>query len=385
MDNKIFLKQTIEEIEKRLPILKEKKAVVGFDGFRDNLIRPVKQRNETKVMYYDTITEYAKRIQSAAGLSGMIEIESQEIKLGGNAPITTNSLGKIGLKEVTCIGAVGYPQPLEVFKKMPQNCHLLSVSNPGMTDAYEFTDGKIIYVELSSLHSLNYKTIIDRIGIETLSHKLEEVQLVAFVDWVNLTQGTDIWEKIVTRLLPDLKLQEDVHFFFDLADPTKKSIAEIQHILDVISCYKPYGEVSLGLNENETVKVWLALHNRPLTEDEAKVFYDEVHSLEEAGKFIFSKMNIDTLLIHPTDRMIAITKDGIFNRPGRFVKQPLISTGGGDNLNAGYCFGRLLGLSVEESLITGMANSGSYVENGGSSTPEALLAYLKKWEKELTA
>lgn len=383
MNNKIFLKHTIEEIEKRLPFLKEKKAIVGFDGFRDNLVRPVKQRSEAKVLYYDTITEYAKRIQSAAGLSGMIEIESQEIKLGGNAPIMTNSLGKIGLKEVTCIGAVGYPQPLEVFKRMPENCYLLPVSNPGMTDAYEFTDGKIICVELSSLHSLNYETIINRIGKEALSKKLEEVQLIAFVDWVNLTQGTDIWEKIESCLLPDLQLQKDVHFFFDLADPTKKGINEIEHILNVISRYKPYGEITLGLNENETVKVWLALHNRPLTENEAKVFYDEVHSLEEAGKFIFDKMDIDTLLIHPTNRMIAITQEGTFTQQGRVVKQPLISTGGGDNLNAGYCFGRLLGLSVEESLITGMANSGSYVENGGSSTPEVLLAYLKKWESEL--
>ncbi|MDD6210447.1 MAG: hypothetical protein PUB21_07570 [Bacteroidales bacterium] len=383
MNNKAFIEQTINKIKKNLYLLEEKNAIVGFDGFRDNLVRPIKQRTESKVIYYDTITEYAKRIQSAAGLSGMIEIQSQEVKLGGNAPIMTNSLGKMGLKEVTCIGALGYPQPLEVFKRMPGNCRLLSVSNPGMTDAYEFSDGKIICVELSSLHSLNYDAIISRIGKNTLSHELERANLIAFVDWVNLTQGTDIWDSIEKKLLPGLKLRPDVHFFFDLADPTKKGIDEIQHILKIISRYKPYGEVTLGLNENETVKVWLALHNRPLTENEAKVFHDEVASLEEAGEYIFDKMDIDTLIIHPTHKMIAVTKEGVFSQNGRVVKQPLISTGGGDNLNAGYCLGRLLNLSVEDSLITGMANSGSYVENGGSSTPEALLVYLNKWKDEL--
>ena len=54
--------------------------------------------------------------------------------------------------------------------------------------------------------------------------------------------------------------------------------------------------------------------------------------------------------------------------PGPFVKEPKLSTGAGDNFNAGFITARLLGLNLEESLCTGTATSGFYVRNAGSPT-----------------
>ncbi|NJO01528.1 MAG: hypothetical protein HC880_07420 [Bacteroidia bacterium] len=78
-----------------------------------------------------------------------------------------------------------------------------------------------------------------------------------------------------------------------------------------------------------------------------------------------------------------ISAETSWELPGRVVAKPRISTGGGDNLNAGFCFGQLLGFSLPESLLLGMATSGAYVASGESPDIPALVAYLWQWHNEL--
>jgi sugar/nucleoside kinase (ribokinase family) len=54
-------------------------------------------------------------------------------------------------------------------------------------------------------------------------------------------------------------------------------------------------------------------------------------------------------------------------------------TGGGDNLNAGFCLGLLNNLSIEECMLAGMATSGAYVQNGFSPSMDDLIEYLKTY------
>ena len=60
------------------------------------------------------------------------------------------------------------------------------------------------------------------------------------------------------------------------------------------------------------------------------------------------------------------------------VEAPKISTGGGDNFNAGFCLGQLLGLGYRDSMLLGMAVSGYYVENGKSPSAQELAGHLMK-------
>ena len=53
---------------------------------------------------------------------------------------------------------------------------------------------------------------------------------------------------------------------------------------------------------------------------------------------------------------------------GPFVKKPKLSTGAGDNFNAGFCLGLLAGLPVTQAVCTGTAASGFYVRNARSAT-----------------
>ena len=145
----------------------------------------------------------------------------------------------------------------------------------------------------------------------------------------------------------------------------------------MISGFNSYGKVTLGLNENETEKMYSCLCRIRQNIEEEGI------TLIEKGAYIFKSVKVWNLLIHPTNRSISINANGVSEIAGRVVREPKISTGGGDNFNAGYCFGQLAGMDIEESMVTGMANSGAFVQNGQSPSIGVLKDYISTWYKEI--
>src|SRR5688572_15955150 len=299
-----------------------KKVFVGFDGFVDKIKKAVKQKENQQIEYYKTLQEFSERINAARGKSGQIEMATQKIKIGGNAPILSNTLGKFGISSF-CVGSLGYPERHQVFADMNERCRLISVLNPGQSDAIEFEDGKMIFSELAVFDHYDWKYIKDTIDIEELRKAVVQSDLLAFVDWVNLPHASDIWEGVLADIIkPSGK--KDFLFLFDLCDPSKKTTEEIDEVLDLMVCFSSYGKVTLGLNENETLKIWAAINGC-----DAK---STLPSVTVAGDAIYKTMNIDCLLVHPIDRAIAFHQRDILEMRGRLVTKPKVLTGGGDNL-----------------------------------------------------
>jgi sugar/nucleoside kinase (ribokinase family) len=105
---------------------------------------------------------------------------------------------------------------------------------------------------------------------------------------------------------------------------------------------------------------------------------NEKANIEEVGHDIFNAINLTSLAIHAVDHAFGISKTDRCILPGLFIKNPKVSTGGGDNFNCGFCFGQLLGRSIKQSLMLGNAMSSFYVKNGYSPSLEELLAYLPR-------
>ncbi len=364
------------ELQQRLSMLKppiDKKVFVGFDGFVDTIKKAVKQKQNLKTEYYKTLREFSERISAATGKSGQIEMVTQKTKLGGNAPILSNTLGKLGISSF-CIGSLGYPERHGVFSTMSERCDVMSVLNPGESDAIEFEDGKMIFSELSVFDHYDWQFIKKKADEEKLRKAVAESNLLAFVDWVNLPHASDIWEGILADIIkPSGK--KDFLFLFDLCDPSKKTTEEIDEVLDLMSCFSSYGKVTLGLNENETLKIWSAING----------CYEKrkLPDVTEAGDFLYKTMNIDCLLVHPIDRTIAFHQRDTLELQGRLVTKPKVLTGGGDNLNAGYCLGLLSGFSLPQCMLLGMAASGAYIQNGSSPDIQAITNYLGTWINDL--
>jgi hypothetical protein len=362
-----------------LPLHTEKKRVfVGFDGFVDTVKKAVKQRDEDQAICFGTLGEFSDRIRAATGRSGQIEMLTERVKLGGNAPILSNALGRLGIKS-WCLGSMGFPEKHTVFSKLSDQCEVMSAIDPGLSEAIEFSDGKMIFSDLGVFDRYDWTYIVKTMGLEKIRHAVLGSDLLAFVDWANLPHASDIWQGVLQNVIKPSH-RKDFIFLFDLCDPSKKTAEEIEEVLDLISCFSHYGKVTLGLNENETLRIWCALHGVDITGATKK---NEVPPLLEAGDALYKTMHIDCLLVHPIDRSLAYEGREVRELHGRFVTHPQVLTGGGDNLNAGYCLGRLYGFSIEHCLLLGMAASGAYIENGESPDLPAIKQYIRVWMSDL--
>ena len=353
------------------------KAFVGLDGYIDLIQRPVQARTNDDVTYFSTIADFAAHLGKAAGKSAQVELVTQETKLGGNSPIMANALGTFGFS-TTCLGTFGEDNIEKVFLDVSDKVNMLSVGDASNTNAMEFDDGKLIFSELSPFRDLKWEKIKERCSLDTLVYAMDSASLIALVDWCNLPHSTNFWQGMQKEALPRLS-KKDRTIFFDIADPTRRSDAEVFEALATISGYVDYGEIVLGLNENETEKVFDCLNRH---QHAGSLSHD---SLEEKATFIYEHIGLHMLVVHPTNRSFVIDRNGITEMAGRVVGKPKISTGGGDNFNAGFCAGKLLKLTTSQSLILGMASSGSYVQNGRSSSIDDLIEYLQSWINEFKA
>ncbi len=348
--------------------LTSSRVLVGLDGFVDTILHVVAQRDSaTQYTRMDEMREYSARIAKAAGHSANFEFVTQMVKLGGNGPIMANALGSYGTP-VTYIGNLGAPNLHPVFESFGKRAKVYSIAEPGYTDAIEFNDGKLMCGKHESLKEVNWKSILKHLPEEELIRIFSESSLIALVNWTMLTQMGAIWQKIQSRIAPNL-IGEKRWLFFDLADPAKRSKEDIAVALKQITKFQKFFRVILGLNFAESRQIGEVLGFEAPEETYGTVAH-------HAGQ-IREALGIDTVVIHPTHFAAAADSTGAAHVVGPYTAKPKITTGAGDHFNAGFCIGRLLGLDVEASLQVGVGTSGYYVRNAASPKLEELSRFLR--------
>ncbi len=344
-------------------------AIIGVDGYIDKIQRAVQSQGISGNEYFPSLAEFGEHTRQAAGKSAQVELETTVVKPGGNAPIMSHALGCLGVKN-HCLGTLGDGSPLGVFQSMHEQCALHTLGPPAESNALEFDDGKLILSDLSAFAGIDWEMLKSVIGLNTLRSMTKDAELLALVGWCNPPHATAIWRGFLEEIV---KQQETPRpkVFFDLADPSKKSDSQIMDVLQVVSDFAGYSEVTLGLNENEAIKLYQAFGrvNGADTKQE---------DLEAICSYLIEEMQIHELIVHPIDRCLAVTKEGVITLDGHVVKRPKVSTGGGDNFNAGYCYGHLALRPLHERLLLAMATSGAYVQNGHSPDKAAIKEFLNQ-------
>ena len=350
------------------------KAVIGFDGFVDDVVHVVEKRIDPQnYIRVPTLKRYGERIAATSGLSSNVEIVTISRKVGGNGAILANALIEFGIR-MSYIGAIGYPEINPVFQDMADRCErVYPVSNPSSTDAMEFEDGKIIRSKLSPFLELTYENVKERVGIKELARLLDECELIGFEDW-SLTQYSEqIWKGMYDEVLPLLKKDTSGKtLFFDIADPASRKKDEFRSVLGTISRFSSRYNVILGLNLSEAVQTANLFGGNFSCSD-----YD----LREVAKFIKRYVNVETLVIHPLKEACSISGNSFIQRNGPYCAKPSLTTGAGDNFNAGFLLGVSLGAVPEWSLLLGMAASGFYVRNSRSGNFDEIKSFLKLWAR----
>lgn len=349
-----------------------KEVTIGIDAFIDKIVRVVHSKNDkNEYAFFNDIAQLGNHLVTKSGMSCGIEIVERFTKLGGNAPIMANAMGALSVP-VNCVGALGYPDVDPIFKELSSNCKLFTIGNPGYTTALEFNDGKIMLSQRDYLHKINWNTLKDVLGLEKIKEFFEKSNLIGLVNWNGMVNFNNIFKGILDEALAGHKANKDQIVFFDMADFSERSVEDIREAAKLINAFAEHFKVILGLNENEAILFYKALFPER-----------EVMELKDLGQFIYDNLKVDAIVVHTLTSSIAWDKTSVVEAPSLFVKTPKLSTGGGDNFNAGLCFGQLMGLDFEGSLYTANATSGYYVRNAQSPTVENLVETLENWDNLL--
>ena len=363
-------KQTASDLLAAAGRLSQMTAFVGLDGFVDDILHVVdKRENADHYSRLPTIAQLAERLAAAAGRSTNIELVSQLNKLGGNGPIMANALASFGIK-VTYLGILGYPNLHPVFAEFAKRAEVHSIAEPGYTDALEFEDGKIMLGKHQSLKQMNWENIKARFGQDKFAAKFSSADLVGFVNWTMLTYMSDVWAAVLKEICPAMK-DPRRKLFIDLADPEKRTKADILRALELVAAFQKHFDVVLGLNEKESMEIGntLGLGTTNRAPEGVLKLTQEIHQ----------RVRVDTLVVHPTACALASGPDGTASVQGPFTPKPKITTGAGDHFNSGFCLGKLLGFSTERCLLVGVTTSGFYVRTGQSPSVPDLANLLRNW------
>ena len=349
------------------------KMLVGLDGFVDEIVHLVDKRQDfASFSRIRTIGVYGERMSKAAGLSTNVEMVTVQTKLGGNGPILSNALLEYGVR-LSYVGALGVPDIHPVFRPMAEKAEVVySLCDAGHTDAMEFEDGKIMLGKHACLSCLTWDVFKKGMGgAEKIAELVAECQLFGMENWTMLPHMSEIWQGIIDEVFPLLpEKAEKPLAFFDLADPEKRTKEDISRAMKLIGGFEKKFRTILGLNEKEVYEI----------ADVLGVEYAK-GDLQAVVMAVYGALGIYCLMVHPVRSACCAIGGEYFYTDGPFCQKPVLTTGAGDNLNAGFCLAQALGLDPLASLTLGVCTSGYYVRNAKSPTFDQVITFAKDWSE----
>jgi hypothetical protein len=349
------------------------KVFVGLDGFIDEIIHIVDVRySSDSYKRIPTIQAYADRLARGSGMSTNIELVSQQIKMGGNGPILANALLNFSV-EVVYMGAVGYPELHPVFHSLDRCSEMICLSPPAGTDALEFNDGKIIASKLTNLNEITWENITERCPLPQLTALFEGCDCLVFSNWSMIVGMNHIWKKFLETVAPAITTATKT-VFFDLADPEKRTAEDLLTALSHINDFSKAGfRVILSTNLKEACEISEAL-GKSISDYQGADTRDILD-------FLSGQLGIFCTVIHLVDRACCLHDGSYYEVDGPYCSEPKLTTGAGDNFNAGFLYGLMRDFSFTDCLYTGCATSGFYVRRAKSPDIRELIGFLEDWKE----
>jgi hypothetical protein len=352
-----------------------KNVLLGFDGYIDNLLSIIKiRRSQTDYDIMTSMNDWAKRISDAAGSSASIERILKKQAVGG----FTCNVGKALSTLCGCsgnihlIGAYGYPNQIPIFSELlikQKNCNLHSIGDPGITDAYEFSNGKIMMVNFGSIHAIDWKYILNHITRDELIELYKNSSLYGVGYWASTPHGSDIYQGLQQDVLPNLPSSIKHQFLLlDLSDLKKRVSEDFAQLKNLFSGFENYIKIALLLNDKEltTLHAYVKKNQQDVKwNDMNKITMDErISFFLKMTSEIQEYYNLTAVICHtPNFATIAWNKNVqcILNT---FQSNPKFTTSAGDHFTAGVAYGILLDLPLEMLPLLGNINTSKFVMTG---------------------
>lgn len=355
----------IDTLTKNRLLLTNKTVTAGFDGFIDRIVKLIREKQKGKTpTYFTSIRQWGDYISSKQKTSFSLEMEDITVRAGGNMPILANALSEFDV-QVNAIGTMGYPEIHPVFKSLSEKCKLCSFAEPGESTAVEFRDGKIFLANFGKMHESGWKQIAKILGKRNLTRLFSQTDIICLLNWSEIDASTDIWRGLLRDIISKQNVKERPSILVDLSDCSKRPAKEILEVLDIIGRLNKLTRVTFSMNRNEAGLILKVLRNKSSGD------------LKQQTRLIHESLPLTTIIIHSSQGSVAYDGAEIYSMSSFHNPRPVISTGAGDNFNAGLCIAQLMELDLPESLLLANAMAGYYVSNGRPGTLNDILRFLK--------
>jgi sugar/nucleoside kinase (ribokinase family) len=332
------------------------RVAAGFDGFIDLLVRPVRQIRRDGAEYFNTIAQFGNYLSEKANLSCSLDLSRITERAGGNTPLLAAALSALGI-ECDCIGAFGWPEPNRRFNALGEHVRFTSVAGPGQCTSLEFEDGKVMLACNDTVDELDYDLLKWRTGTGRLTAWVDGADAVAICNWSEMKNSTSIWKGLLEEVFPKTASGRNKPLLVDISDCSRRDERDIREMLDLMKDFSLYFRVIFSLNYNEARMICRALDCPSGT-------------IAGTAEQVHVRSGVSLTALHLSDGAYMVDSRGGRFLPGNHIEQPVLSTGGGDNFNAGLLWGLLLGLSNTDAIHMANTVGSMYVSKGESPTAD---------------
>lgn len=328
-------------------------ALFGFDGYIDSLYAVAERTDENgNQTYFETSNAFLACLAGLNGQSAERELKLKSRKAGGNAPLTAMAAGALGVN-AHCVGYIG--RELTEFEALRAHCTTTSLGAPAECMALEFANCKWMLSQCESLRSFDAQRLICN---EAFLCAFLEAELIALLNWAAMPQNA-----VLAHLLAERGMTRGKTFFIDFSDVSGLADLTVKQYLEAIRALSACAHVIVGVNLHEAESI-------------AKCLKETCESEEALLSVIERSTGAGEVVLHAMDHAICLERGRMTRCEGYYHPAPVITTGGGDHFNGGYCAGSLAGLDAAGRLALATASALFYVSNGYSGSAEQIVKWL---------
>lgn len=250
-----YLRELVEYFNSAVRLGIPHRSIVAFESFASVVKNYVKAAGHKEEGQCKSVQQLSKRLKCLSE-----DVSSEKIfyaGMDGHAGVFSNSMKKLGV-QCSCIGAMEVPAD-SVFEHLVTDWNKISALLPPVNPELEFGSNNIVMCNEDISEYYNQPCGKKSISFTALPQSAWEMELVAFIDWDELPHPSELAYSFFHKVIRPLG-KRDFQFLFNLSEATKKSVFEIDEILDIISCFSTYGKVTFSLNEDVAGKIWMVLN-----------------------------------------------------------------------------------------------------------------------------
>jgi hypothetical protein len=256
-------------------------------------------------------------------------------------------------------------------QSLPAVLCLLGIRGITFNTPHDFTALSDVDISVPATEQHQWRYLKTEPIIQALKELFTNCRSIAFDDWSGMAAASDLWDGLLGDVIRPLG-KKDLEFIFYLGDPINKLSFQVDEVLDIISDFSRYGQVTFALDDNEAIKLWKILNGNSASSAEK--------STEQQYLSIYRTMNIARLLIYSVNQVMLFSNQQSFVLTRKVVEQHIeIAREARLNFIAGFSAGLSLQLNMAECIALGLIVFGTQ----GSTEQPTLITYINQWMNDL--